>query len=279
METQMNARFAGISAMSKPAACGLIAVLMCACILCPSSSADTNALQALLDRASVNVSTFLDTISEVNCTEHLTQERIADNGKTLEKHESAFDYLVLLSNTGGELNLVESRVAAKSNKDSEKAPLLVSNGFSMLLLIFHPYYSGGFQFSLANGDSDVAGGLISVNFQHTPGARSPAALALRGREYPLEISGTAWIDPTTGVIKKIAAWIGTEMEDVGLRKMKTEIEYAPVSFQIVPGTYWLPAYATVEVESRHQHWRNTHIFSAYKRFSVNTKEQVSNHEH
>jgi hypothetical protein len=47
----------------------------------------------------------------------------------------------------------------------------------------------------------------------------------------------------------------------------------------VPGTYWLPAYATVEVESRHQHWRNTHIFSAYKRFSVNTKEQVSNHEH
>jgi hypothetical protein len=272
MEAQMKRPLVTIPAW---AARGLSGMLMCACVLCPSTSADTNTLQTLLDRASTNVSAFLDTISEVNCTEHLTQEKIADNGKTIEKRESNFDYLVLLSNTGGELNLVESRVAANSNKDSDKAPLLVSNGFSMLLLIFHPYYSGGFQFSLANGDTDLTGALAQVNFQHIPGARSPAALALRGREYPLEISGTAWIDPSTGVINRIAARIGTEMEDVGLRTMKCEIEYAPVSFQSAPGTYWLPAYATVEVESRHQHWRNTHVFSAYKRFSVNTKEQMS----
>jgi hypothetical protein len=271
----MKGRFPRTSDILKSATCALIRVLVCACVLCPSASADSNALQALLDRASVNVSAFLDTISEVNCTEHLSQERIADNGKTIEKRESTFDYLVLLSNAGGELNLVESRVAANSNKESDKAPLLVSNGFSMLLLIFHPYYSGGFQFSLANGDTGLAGTLVQVNFQHIPGARSPAALALRGREYPLEISGAAWIDPRTGVIEKIAARIGTEMEDVGLRTMKSEIEYAPVSFQTAPGTYWLPARATVEVESRHQHWRNTHVFSAYKRFSVNTKEQVS----
>lgn len=275
METQMNERFARMPKIWKPATCGLIGVLICACVLCSSASADSTALQALLDRASSNVSAFLDTISEVNCTEHLTQERIADNGKTIEKRESNFDYLVLLSNTGGELNLVESRVAASSNKDSDKAPLLVSNGFSMLLLIFHPFYSGAFQFSLANGDSDFAETLVQINFQHIPGARSPAALALRGREYPLEISGTAWIDPRSGVIQRIAARIGTEMEDVGLRTMKSEIDYAPVSFQTAPGTYWLPAHATVEVESRHQHWRNTHVFSAYKRFSVNTKEQVS----
>lgn len=254
---------------------GFGAALLAICIFGPAASADTSPLQALLDRASSNVSTFLDTISEVNCTEHLTQEKIADNGKTIEKHESAFDYLVLLSNTGGELSLVESRVAAGSNKDADKAPLLVSNGFSMMLLVFHPYYSSAFQFSLANGDTDSEDGLVEVHFLHIPGARSPAALALRGREYPLEISGTAWIDPRTGVIEKIAARIGTEMEDVGLRAMNCEIEYAPVSFQTAPGTYWLPAHAIVEVHSRHQHWRNTHVFSAYKRFSVNTKEQVS----
>jgi len=253
-----------------------IAALLAICIFSPAASADTNSLQALLDRAGSNVSTFLDLVSEVNCTEHLTQERIADNGKTIEKRESAFDYLVLLSNTGGELSLVESRVAADSNKKpEEKSPLLVSNGFSMLLLVFHPFYSSAFQFSLANGDTGSEDGLVEVHFQHVPGARSPAALALRGREYPLDISGTAWIDSGTGVIEKIAARIGTEMEDVGLRTMTCEIEYAPVSFRTAPGTYWLPAHALVEVQSRHQHWRNTHVFSAYKRFSVNTKEQVS----
>jgi hypothetical protein len=272
METQMKSRF---GKRSKPGARGFIAVLLCACAFCPSAFAQTSSLQALLERASSNVSAFLDTISEVNCTERVTQERIADNGKTIEKRESAFDYLVLLSNAGGELNLVESRVAADSNKDSDKAPLLLSNGFSMLLLVFHPYYAGSFQFNLSNGESESGGALTEVNFQHIPGARSPAALALRGREYPLEISGTAWIDPHTGVIEKITARIGTEMEDVGLRAMKSEIDYAPVSFQTVPGTYWLPAHVIVEVESRHQHWRNTHVFTAYKRFSVNTKEQVS----
>ena len=269
----MKSQFA---TMCKRSARGFAAVLLGACTLCPSASGATNSLPELLDRASNSVSAFLDTISEVNCTEHLTQEKIADNGKTIEKRESIFDYLVLLSNTGGEVNLVESRVAADSNKEaSEKAPLLVSNGFSMLLLVFHPYYSGSFQFSVANGENDSGSALSKVNFRHIPGARSPAALAVRGREYPLDISGTAWIDPQTGVIEKIDAQIGTEMEDVGLRTMHCEIDYAPVSFRTAAGTYWLPAHATVEVESRHQHWRNTHVFSAYKRFSVNTKEQVS----
>src|SRR5579864_6309880 len=162
METQMKRRF---GARAKPGVCGFIALLLCACVFRPSASAQTSSLQALLERASSNVAAFLDTISEVNCTEHVTQERIADNGKTIEKHESAFDYLVLLSNAGGELNLVESRVAADSNKDSDKAPLLLSNGFSMLLLVFHPYYSGSFQFSLPNGDSDSGSALAEVHFQ------------------------------------------------------------------------------------------------------------------
>jgi hypothetical protein len=271
MEAQMKKLFVTASSFAAS-----VCMLLGACLFCGTAAAGTDSLQALLEHASSNVSKFLDTISDVNCTEHLTQERIADNGKTIEKHESAFDYLVLLSNTGGELSLVESRVAADSGKiTNEKSPLLVSNGFSMLLLVFHPYYSSSFQFSLAREESDSEGVLAAVNFQHIPGARSPAALALRGREYPLEISGTAWIDPISGVIKKIAARIGPEMEDVGLRTMHCEVEYAPVSFRTAPGTYWLPAHATVEVESRHQHWRNTHVFSGYKRFSVNTKEQMS----
>lgn len=255
---------------------GLLAVILGACIFCSPSTADTNSLPAILDHAGSYVSAFLDTISEVNCTERVTQEKIADNGKTIEKRELTYDYLVLLSSTGGELNLVESRVAAGSSKNAnDKSPLLVSNGFSMLLLVFHSYYSAGFQFSLAGEENGNSGVLARVNFQHIPGTRSPAALALRGREYPLDISGTAWIDTRTGVIDRISAQIGSEMEDIGLRAMHCEIEYAPVSFQTTPGTYWLPAQATVEVESRHQHWRNTHVFSAYKHFSVNTKEQVS----
>jgi hypothetical protein len=271
MEAQMKKPVAN----AKPDVCVCIAALLCLISLCPAARAGAPDLKDLLDRVGNNVSAFLDVISQVNCTERLTQERIADNGRTLEKRESAFDYLLLLSNPGGEINLVESRVAADSKKQTnEKSPLLVSNGFSMLLLVFHPYYSGGFQFSLAGEETDGAESLTKIAFQHVPGTRSLAALALRGREYPLDISGTAWVDDT-GVIRKLTATLGTDMQDVGLRSLNCEIDYAAVSFQSVPGVYWLPARAVVEVESRHQHWRNTHVFSAYKHFSVNTKEQIA----
>ncbi len=36
--------------------------------------------------------------------------------------------------------------------------------------------------------------LIPIHFEHIKGRRTPAALALRGREYPLELKGTAWLN-------------------------------------------------------------------------------------
>ena len=253
----------------------LAAVLLPLCLLASSVNLRADSLDDVLERASKHVSSFLDVFSDVNCGEKVLQERLGDNGKTVEKHESAFDYLVLLSNSGGDLSLVESRVADNSKElPKDAAPLLVSNGFSMLLLIFHPYYAPGFRFSLAAGPS-IDPTLVAVQFEAIPGGRMPAALSVRGREFPLELSGTAWIDPRTGAIHKIEAHIGSKMEDIGLRAMRSEVEYAPVSFQNSPEAFWLPARASVEVESRHQHWRNTHIFAGYKRFSVKTQEQIS----
>jgi hypothetical protein len=255
---------------------GLMLTLACAAsALQPAIAADP--LEELLGRTSQQVASFLDLISEVNCAEHVTQEKLNDSGKTVEKEESSFDYLILLSNGGGELDLVESRIAANPGRSvpKDKSPLLVSNGFSTLFLIFHPYYSSAFQFSAA-GEETVGGeSLARVHFQHIPGMRSPAALAVRGREYPLDISGEAWIDPHTGVIRKIAAGIDSGMEDVGLRSLHCEINYAPIFFHDSPEPHWLPAQAMVEVQSLHQHWRNTHSFSQYKHFSVNTKEQIA----
>jgi hypothetical protein len=41
-------------------------------------------------------------------------------------------------------------------------------------------------------------------------------------------------------------------------------------------TYWFPRQATVEVETPRQHWRNTHTFFDYQKFSVSTEEQITN---
>jgi hypothetical protein len=249
----------------------------CLCAVLSEASAADGQLDILMERTSKQVSSFLDLFSETNCLERVVQERLSDSGKVIEKEVSTFDYLVILSTEGGELNLAESRIVPEDAKQQKKprSPLLISNGFSMLFLVFHPYYLDSFQFS-REGEEGIDGRMLTkIHFQHIPGMRSPAALAVRGREYPLDLAGTAWVDPTTGVIAKLTADLGVGMDDVGLRSLRAEVRFAAVTFHDSPKTFWLPAEATVEVATRHQHWRNTHEFSGYRRFSVDTKQQVA----
>lgn len=239
------------------------------------SRADT--LDDLLARASKQVSGFLEQFSEVKCTEHVEQDKFNKDGKVELKEESTYDYLVILSNPGGELTLDESRLEVKQAKPDKKSrSMLVTNGFATLFLIFHPYYAGAFQFTQVE-DEVVDGRRFSkVAFRHVRGSRTPAALSLRGKEYPLELSGTALIDPQSGALVRIEAGIENTMEDVGLNLLQSEVQYAPVTFKGAKEAYWFPMQASVEVETPRQHWRNIHRFSDYKQFSVSTEEQVAN---
>ncbi len=236
-------------------------------------------LDELLSRTSQQVSAFVDQFSEVKCTEHVLQERFADNNKVERRTESTYDYLVILTNNGGELSLDESRLAVDKSSGKgkkENAPLLISNGFATLFLIFHPYYTGSFQFADLGRETVDGKQLAKIHFEHIPNTKSVAALAVRGREYPLELSGTAWIEPDSGAIAKLDAGVDRAIEDIGLKSLRSEVEFARVHFGQQLSEAWFPQQATVEVETPRQHWRNTHKFSDYKKFSVSTEEQVAN---
>lgn len=252
------------------AACAAGLVLMCAA----PSAADP--LQEVLDRTSRQVSEYVDVISKVNCVERVMQLRIGDSSKNVDSVQSTFDYMVLLNHVGGDLDLLESRVVSGAQKGErkEQPAMLLSNGLSLLFLVFHPSYSPGFEFTLGADDSIDGRKYATVRFRHIRGTRSPAALAVRGREYALDLAGTAWIDPRTGIIAKIAGGLDAPMDDIGLRRFDFAAEYTPVSFQQPSLTYWLPSRVTADVVSRHQRWRNVHQFSNYRRFAVETREQT-----
>ena len=231
----------------------------------------------LISLTSKQVSAFVEQFSDVKCIEQVRQEKFGKDDKVVLKEDSTYDYLVILTNTAGELSLDESRLAVRQAKaDKKNTSMLVSNGFATLFLVFHPYYAGSFEFTALEDEVIDGKRLSKVAFQHVRGTRSVAALALRGKEYPLELSGYAWIDPQTGVIAKMTASVENTMEDVGLKTLRSEVQYAPVPFKDSKEIYWFPSQATVEVETPRQHWRNTHSFSEYKKFSVSTEEQVAN---
>jgi hypothetical protein len=212
--------------------------------------------------------------SDVACRESVTQTKIGKNGKPEYKENSLYDYLVMFQGESGEPVMVESRLEKEAPQHKGKAPLLLTNGFSTMLLIFHPYYSGAFQFTDLGEYNEDGRPFVKVHFQHVKGLQSTSVLLLKTREYPLDFQGIALIDKATGNISKIHAGLEAPMDDVGLRSLETDVEYAPIKFQGANDAYWLPTSAVIEAESTHQHWRNEHHFSDYHRFETSVKENI-----
>lgn len=231
------------------------------------------AFDALIDRTEHRMEQFWDQFSAVTCTETLEQDKLGDDGKVLIKKRAAYDYLVLLLLSGGDLTVQESRLAqGKAEKESDRA-LLATSGFSTMVLIFHPHFRDSFTFSDVGADPESAS-LHRVRFEHVHGKRSPSVLQLRSRDYPIEWQGTAWIDPASGNIARIQASLQTSLADIGLQRLESDVRYAPVVLAGKSDPPWMPSTASIQADTLHQHWRNVHVFSRYKQFSVSTDSKT-----
>jgi hypothetical protein len=239
-----------------------------------SDAASAPSVQNVLALTAKSVQHFWEEFTAVTCKESVTQKKLGKEGKVQYEHGSSYDYLILMDLKGDDLSVEESRLLQKERGKTENLPLLLTSGFSTLQLIFHPYYQNSFEFKRL--DDEVVNGrrLLRIEFRHVPGTRSTSAARLRGQDYPLDLTGTAWLDPASGVIQKIKADLVAPMDDLNLRALRAEVTYAPQGFAGENVVEWLPAEASIDVETARQHWRNTHQFTDYRRFSVKTETSV-----
>lgn len=222
------------------------------------------------DIAQRQVTAYLAKLADLHCNESVTQEKLAGNGHVEASERAKYDYLIMINGNGNDFQLNESRIESSASKH-KALPMLVTNGFSTILLVFHPYYRDSFQFT-TGADEIIAGRpAVPVHFSHIQGRRTPAALALRGREFPLELEGTAWLDKQTGEVVKMDAGLQNDMKDVGLRSLSIHVEYKPTSLGKSSSSMTLPTMAVVDVKTPRQHWRNTHVFDSYKSFSTDAE--------
>lgn len=229
-----------------------------------------------LVRARALVEQFFEQSSNVICTESVTQAVLGPNSKTDYNENSVFDYQMQTNANTGSLKLVETRETRKASFRDSARTLLITNGFTGMLLIIHPQYEASYTFEPAGEETIDGVKFTKINFKPVPGASSPAALQLRGQNYPLPLTGTIWIEPQSGAVTKLVAAIDASLSDVGLRGMRSEIHYSLVSFREPNESYWMPVSAVIDVETQRKHWRNIHRFTGYKRFKATI--QVENVE-
>ncbi len=219
----------------------------------------------LVDQAQKQVVSYIAKLADLHCTEDVLQEKLRPNGGTEVSTKSQYDYFLYMQGNSYDFQLSESRLEMGTQKQARQ-PLLLTNGFSTLLLVFHPYYRNAFDFTAGPVESLEGRSVVPVHFAHIQGARTPAALALRGREFPLDLEGTAWLDSSSGQVVRMDAGLEHEMADVGMRALKIRVDYIPSPKPT--DHFMVPAKAVVDLQTPRQHWRNTHTFRNYKLFST-----------
>ncbi len=245
-----------------------------AILLAAPAIASGPSLDVVLDRTAQHAEHFVQQLPDVKCIERVVQAKLGKGEKAEYQEESTFDFLLMPQVRSGEIAVEESRLALAEARHRKNLPLLVTNGFSTLMLIFHPVYRESFEFEPLPDEQLEGRPVARVHFRHVRGKRSPSALILRGREYPLRLEGEAWIDPQTGAILRLSVGLLTSMEDVGLRAFHADVSYRAMSFSTAPQSYWLPVTATIEVETPRQRWRNVHSFADYQLFSVSSSSTI-----
>jgi hypothetical protein len=228
---------------------------------------------AILDRLGESAELFWKGFPAVTCDETVSQVKLGTRGQVLYSEQTVFDYLISMNFEANDIAVQESRVLKKKAGTSKNLPLLVSNGFPTLLLVFHPYYRESFDYDQQSDEVVDGRNLLRIHFRHIRGARPTCALQLSGRDYPLDIEGIAWVEPDSMSVVRIKAGLVAPMDDVGLKALSTDVRYNRFRFAAA-ASQWLPVTATVEVETASQHWRNSHQFSNYKRFSVDSESRI-----
>ena len=248
------------------------ALLVLACV---AASAATNPEADLLERTAERAKQFWDQLSSVAITENVLQEKLDPKGKVILNNRTTYDYLITVRSDGGGMLVDESRLAtSQGTKKAPQGTLLTTQGFATLMTIFHPQFQPSYTFKI-EGEEEMAGRkMIRVTFAPRNGAPTPAILALKGRDYPIAWKGTAWIEPQSASIARLEARWKDPAEDLGLQSLSSEVQYVPISFKGRNEPYWLPIMAKIEVQTRHQHWRNTHQFSKHRLFNVDAESAV-----
>jgi len=236
-----------------------------------SAKSPTPTVGDTLALAQQQVSHYVSRLADLHCSETVVQRKLNAKGHVEATQRSRFDYLIMMNGNSEEFQLNESRIETPDSKHKPvPASMLTTNGMTTVLLVFHPYYSDAFSFDTGQEEELREVATLPVHFAHISGRRTPAALALRTREFPIELKGTAWINKQSGQVMQINANLMHDMSDVGLRSLDIQVEYT--SQVIGKEILTVPAKAIVDVTTPRQHWRNTHLFENYRSFSTDAEQ-------
>jgi len=227
----------------------------------PESDGLVPKVQSLVER-------FVNQFAYLRYEEDLVQEKLKSNQRVDYSRKTVFDSIVRMNFDDGALHVDEQRLIQRLPTHADARPLLSTDGFSTLAMIFHPYYGPSFTFSRLADDTIDGKVLTRIHFEHIAGKPSPILYQVINADRPLDLAGTAWIDAASGEIHRIEALMGNGLGEMGLKEIRAQLDYGSVALQDETQPQWLPVSAIIDLETPRQHWRNIHHFQDYRKYRV-----------
>jgi len=147
-------------------------------------------------------------------------------------------------------------------------------GFASACLVFHPRFQSDSTFRYLGRQTVDGQPTHVIAFAQQPEkAHMIGRFDVSGVSSPVLVQGVAWVEPDAFRIIRMRTDLLKPLPKVRLAKQTTAIRYGEVQFRGVGLPLWLPREVTVTVQWKGRTFRNTHRYSDFRLFNVETEER------
>jgi hypothetical protein len=233
-------------------------------------------LPMLLDHAGDKVSALLRDLPRVSCDEELITESSQARVKDTQHHK--FRYIVIPYPEDIVPTFEEYRTEVDGKPLNPKKlrylPLVTYN-FSSTMLLLSPVDQRESKFRYFGVQTIRGRECYLVGFAQDPAkAHRVGRFTSQGKSCAMLLQGVAWLDSETFDILQINTWLLAPREDFGIRMQFSSVQFFSTPIGEATKTVWLPRDVSVYVVCGQMFAHNTHHYTNYKLFSVESTIKV-----
>jgi hypothetical protein len=240
----------------------------------PAGSQDQ--LPMVLERVGQTVTLLFHDFPQVACDEEVVSEVLSEayRGTSHMTAPHKFRHIVIPRPVGDLPAFEEYRTDLKGNPlDASSLGDLfsITSGFASIWLYLSPADQHDSRFRHFGIQTIRKRECHVVGFAQDPErARSVGGLRIGGESVVLLVQGLVWIDSETFQVLRIKTWLLAPRTDIGLSYQASTVDFYPVQPSGFEKVLWLPRDVTVGAAYRGVRFRNTHDYSNFKLFRVDS---------
>jgi hypothetical protein len=230
-------------------------------------------LPRVLSGASDAVRQLMDNLEKFSAKEEVKHYPVNKWGQMLPPESRSFEYVVLVTELHGILQLEEYRNGSLA--PDQFPAQIATQGLPAMALIFHPQMSGDYDFVCEGLGSAEGRPAWQIHFEQRRDRPSRTrAYVINGNYYSVALRGRAWIDADSFQVVRLETESLLKMPNIRLRREQLAINYAPVKFHSRDLELWLPQSVQLFVERDKYAFYRTHTFRDFQLFSVGTDQKI-----